>query len=44
MKTWTEASIEEINFAETQHGGEPSRNFDDSWFDENGAEHVTFVS
>ena len=44
MKTWANAVVEEINFAETQHGGAPSLNFDKEWFDEQGALHTTFQS
>lgn len=44
MKTWENAVVEEINFTETQQGGVPSMNFDEKWFDEQGALHTTFQS
>lgn len=44
MKTWENASIEEISFEKTENGGMPSRNFDQQWFDENGVKHITFAS
>lgn len=43
MKQWISASIEEINLCDTKNGGMPSRNFDQQWFDENGAIHVNFT-
>ena len=42
MKNWENAELVEVSIHETAYGGKPSLNFDNSWFDENKAEHVTF--
>ncbi len=43
MKTWENATIEEVSFSATEHGGEPCMKFDYAWYD--GKEiHTTFVS
>lgn len=44
MKDWKEAKLEELTVNMTENGGMPSMNFDQQWFDENGALHVNFVS
>lgn len=44
MKTWENAVIEEISFGETKNGGKPSMDFDQQWFDQNGALHINFVA
>lgn len=44
MKIWENAEIVELNLTETENGGMPSTNFDEKWFDENGALHVNFES
>lgn len=43
MKEWKNAEITELDITETANGGMPSRNFDQMWFDENGAVHVNFT-
>lgn len=43
MKNWNTCEIVEIDFTETENGGMPSRDFDQQWFDENGAVHVNFT-
>lgn len=43
MKKWMNAEITEMDINETANGGMPSRDFDQQWFDENGALHVNFV-
>lgn len=42
-KTWVAPSMEEVNISQTENGGEPSREFDQEWFDDKGALHVTFT-
>lgn len=44
MKTWEKAEVVELNMTETENGGKPSMDFDQQWFDQNGALHVNFVS
>ena len=43
-KTWAEPIIEEVCLSETEYGGEPSKEFDQQWFDKDGALVVNFVS
>lgn len=42
-KKWTKPEIVTLDFAKTENGGMPSPNFDQQWFDENGALHVNFT-
>lgn len=42
-KTWTKPEVVTLDFAKTENGGMPSRDFDQQWFDENGALHVNFT-
>lgn len=42
--TWDKPEVSKLEIKETMNGGMPSANFDQSWFDENGAIHVNFVS
>ncbi len=44
MKKWENAEVEEVKFTTTEHNGQPSRDFDNVWTDENGAEHANFNS
>ena len=44
MKTWVNASIEEISFTATEQGGQVSSTYDHAWLDDNKAMHVTFES
>lgn len=43
MKVWKRAELQELSVDMTQNGGTPSLNFDQEWFDENGAIHVNFT-
>lgn len=43
MKKWENADITELGIKETANGGKPSMDFDQQWFDQNGALHVNFV-
>ncbi len=43
MKTWTDPDVKVLDIEETANGGMPSKNFDQQWYDENGALHVNFV-
>ena len=43
MKKWMNAEITEMDINETANGGMPSRDFDQQWFDEQGALHVNFT-
>ncbi len=44
MKNWNMPAVEVVEISATQNGGMPSKNFDQSWYDENGALHVNFES
>lgn len=43
MKNWENPEVVAINVKDTANGGLPSMNFDQQWFDQNGALHVNFV-
>ena len=44
MKEWIEASIVEMEFSETEHGGENLENIDYRWKDDEGYAHSKFTS
>lgn len=42
-KKWNTPEVVSLDLSKTENGGMPSLNFDQMWFDENGALHVNFV-
>ena len=44
MKNWENAELVEVSIYETAYGGEPSKKFDQQWFDDKGALVVNFES
>lgn len=44
MKKWENAELAELSLQDTENGGRPSTDFDQQWFDQNGALHVNFVA
>lgn len=42
-KDWNKPEVSKLEIKETMNGGKPSMNFDQQWFDQNGALHVNFV-